>query len=163
MRVLSLTIAALAVTAQAAEPVDTSRWVGANYTPAYCSNQVQLWHDLRPDVIDRELAAARKHLGITTLRVYLHNMVYNAEKDAFLKRIEQFLVICERHGIRPGFVFFDDCWNHKGVTLESPSPIKGRHNGRWAVCPQDAIELTIEDEGFVAQAIARLESSVDLS
>ena len=56
MRLISLTIAALAVAAGAAEPVDTSRWVGANYTPAYCSNQVQLWHDFRPNVIDRELA-----------------------------------------------------------------------------------------------------------
>ncbi|MCK4291669.1 MAG: DUF1080 domain-containing protein, partial [Planctomycetes bacterium] len=33
---------------------------------------------------------------------------------------------------------FDDCWNRKGVILESPPPIKGRHNGRWAACPQDA-------------------------
>jgi len=115
----------------------TAGWVGSNYTPAYCVNAVQLWHDFRPEVIEKELAAAERHFGITTLRVYLHNIPYDAEKEQFLARIEQFLAICHRHGIRPGFVFFDDCWNHKGVTLESPPPVKGRHNGRWAACPQD--------------------------
>ncbi|NQU24114.1 MAG: DUF1080 domain-containing protein [Candidatus Nealsonbacteria bacterium] len=120
-----------------AAPYETAGWVGANYTPAYCVNAVQLWHDFRPDVIDKELAAAHKHFGVTSLRVYLHNIPYDAEKEQFLANIERFLVICDRHGIRPGFVFFDDCWTRTGVTLESPPPIKGRHNGRWAVCPQD--------------------------
>ncbi len=123
--------------AGASGPVDTSSWVGSNYTPAYASNQVQMWHDFRPDVIEKELAAAERYYGINTLRVYLHNMVYDAEKDLLLKRIEQFLEICRRHGIRPGFVFFDDCWNHKGVTLSPQPPVKGRHNGRWAAL-QDA-------------------------
>ena len=117
--------------------MNTSSWVGSNYTPAYASNQVQMWHDFRPDVIEKELAAAERYYGINTLRVYLHNMVYDAEKDLLLKRIEQFLEICRRHGIRPGFVFFDDCWNHKGVTLSPQPPVKGRHNGRWAAL-QDA-------------------------
>src|SRR5512135_1836415 len=88
-------------------PTDTSSWIGTNYTPAYASNQVQMWHDFRPEVIERELAAARRYYGINTLRVYLHNMVYDAEKEIFLKRIEEFLVICQRHAIRPGFTFFD--------------------------------------------------------
>jgi len=124
-------------TTRSVGPYDTSAWIGTNYTPAYCSNQVQLWHDFRPEVIDKELAAAVRHLGINTLRVYLHNMVYEAEKDKFLQRIEQFLAICDKHGIRPGFTFFDDCWNHAGVTLEPQPPIPGRHNGRWAAL-QDA-------------------------
>lgn len=119
------------------EPYDTSGWVGANYTPAYCVNAVQHWHDFRPEVVDRELAAAREYFGITSLRVYLHNIPYDAEKETFLANIERFLAICDRHGIRPGFCFFDDCWNHKDVNLESPPPVKGRHNGRWAACPQD--------------------------
>jgi len=127
----------LSCRALAAEPFQTAGWVGSNYTPASCVNAVQLWHDFRPEVIEKELAAAKKFFGITTLRVYLHNIPHAAEKDGFLANIEEFLTICDRHDIRPGFVFFDDCWNHKGVTLESPPPIKGRHNGRWAACPQD--------------------------
>lgn len=121
-----------------ATPHETARWVGTNYTPAYAVNQVQFWHDYRPEVIDNELAAAKKYFGITTLRVYLHNIPYDAEKETFLDRIEQFLVICNRHGIRPGFTFFDDCHRHEGIFLEEPTePVKGYHNGRWAACPQD--------------------------
>ena len=135
---IALLAALLPSVAFPGEPFQTAGWVGANYTPAYCSNQVQLWHDFRPEVIDRELAAAKRHLAITSLRVYLHSLVYEAERDAFLQRIDRFLAICDRHGIRPGFVFFDDCWNHKGVTLDPQPPVKGRHNGRWAACPQDA-------------------------
>ncbi len=120
-----------------AGPFDTSKWVGANYTPAYAVNQVQMWHDFRPDVVGRELAAAEKHFGITTLRVYLHYIVYRAEKEKFLSNIEKFLVICDRHGIRPGFTFFDDCWNHSGIELEFKPPVDGLHNGRWAAV-QDA-------------------------
>ncbi|MCB1124943.1 MAG: DUF1080 domain-containing protein [Verrucomicrobiae bacterium] len=113
-------------------PYDTSKWVGANYTPAYAANQIQMWHEFKPDIIERELAAAERHLGLTTLRVYLHNLVYDAEPMALLARIETFLQICDRHGVRPGFTFFDDCWNHTNITLQTEAPVDGRHNGRWA-------------------------------
>jgi len=113
-------------------PHDTSGWIGTNYTPAYAVNAVQMWHDFRPDVIDRELAAAKEHFALTTLRVYLHYIVYRKEKAQLLVRIERFLQICRKHGIRPGFVFFDDCWQHKGITLRARPPVDGRHNGRWA-------------------------------
>jgi hypothetical protein len=118
-------------------PYDTSKWVGANYTPVYAANHVQMWHEFKPDAIERELAAAQKHLGITSLRVYLHNIVYDAEREPFLARLEEFLKICDRHGIKPGFTFFDDCWNHKDITLQTGPPVDGRHNGRWAAL-QDA-------------------------
>jgi endo-1,4-beta-mannosidase len=117
---------------------DTSTWVGANYTPAYAVNQVQFWHDFRPDVVERDLAAAERYFGITTLRVYLHNINFDEEKDVFLANIESFLKICNRHGIKPGFTFFDDCHRHEGIFLDKPTePVKGYHNGRWAACPQD--------------------------
>ena len=126
-----------AVKAEAKKQYDTSTWIGSNYTPAYAANQIQMWHKFKPEVIDRELAAAVKHFGINTLRVYLHNIAYDNEKDVFLARIGEFLKICDRHGIRPGFTFFDDCWNHKDIALETPPPVDGRHNGRWAAL-QDA-------------------------
>ena len=133
-----ISIVGLSWATLSAEPHDTSTWVGANYTPAYAVSAVHFWHDFRPDVVEKELAAAKKYYGITTVRVYLHNIPYDAEKEKFLDRIEQFLVICDRHGIKPGFTFFDDCHWHEGIFLEEPTePIKGYHNGRWAACPQD--------------------------
>jgi hypothetical protein len=132
-----------------AAPHQTAGWVGANYTPAYAVNQVQFWHDFRPDVVERELAAAKKYFGITTLRVYLHNINFDEEKDTFLANIETFLQICDRHGIKPGFTFFDDCHRHDGIFLDEPTePIKGYHNGRWAACPQDRDRDPDEPEKF---------------
>ena len=116
----------------------TDGLVGTNYTPAYAVNQVQFWHDFRPDVVEKELAAAQAHFGISSLRVYLHNINFDEEKDLFLSNLEKFLKICEKHGIKPGFVFFDDCHRHSGIFLDKPTnPVKGWHNGRWAACPQD--------------------------
>ncbi len=115
----------------------TDGLVGANYTPAYAVNQVQFWHDFRAEVVERELAAAHKYFGIKTLRVYLHNINFDEEKDVFFAYLEKFLTICEKHGIRPGFVFFDDCHREDGIFLDRPTtPVKGFHNGRWAWCPQ---------------------------
>ena len=149
-RVLLLTVILLATCMPAesplpaAEPYQTAGWVGSNYTPAFCVNQVQLWHEFQPEVIEKELAAAEKYYGLTSLRVYLHNIPYDAEKEAFLGRIDEFLAICHRHGIRPGFTFFDDCHRHEGITLDAQPPVKGWHNGRWAACPQD-VERTDEN------------------
>jgi len=129
---------AFASGASAKGPHQTASWVGANYTAAYAANQVQFWHDFRPKVIETELAAAKKYFGITSLRVYLHNINYDKEKAVFLANIEAFLKICDRNGIKPGFVFFDDCHRHADIFLDRPTePIKGYHNGRWAACPQD--------------------------
>ena len=61
--------------------------IGANYTPAYAVNQIQFWHDFRVKVVEKELAAAKKYFGISTLRVYLHNINFDEEKDLFLANI----------------------------------------------------------------------------
>ena len=115
----------------------TDGLVGCNYTPAYAVNQVQFWHDFRAKVVEKELAAARKYFGISTLRVYMHNINFDEEKQVFLANLEKFLVICDKYGIRPGFVFFDGCHRHEGIFLDKPTkPVSGFHNGRWAQCPQ---------------------------
>ena len=122
---------------QARSNPPTDGCIGTNYTPAYAVNQVQFWHDFRPEVVDRELAAAQRYFGISSLRVYLHNINFDQEKEVFLANIERFLAICHRHGIKPGFVFFDDCHREAGIFLDRPTtPVKGYHNGRWACCPQ---------------------------
>ena len=51
-----LAILSLCCCPSSAAPHETAGWVGANYTPAYCVNAVQLWHDFRGDVVDKELA-----------------------------------------------------------------------------------------------------------
>jgi hypothetical protein len=115
----------------------TDGLVGSNYTPAYAVNQVQFWHDFRPEVVDKELAAASKYFGISTLRVYLHDINFFQDKENLLGNIKKFLTICAKHGIRPGFVFFDGCHRHEGIYLDKPTePVSGFHNSRWAQSPQ---------------------------
>jgi len=115
----------------------TDGLIGTNYTPAYAVNQVQFWHDFRPEVVDRELAAARKWFGISTLRVFLHDINFFQERPVLMANLERFLRIADRHGIRPGFVFFDGCHRADGIYLDRPTaPVPGFHNGRWAQSPQ---------------------------
>jgi hypothetical protein len=121
-----------------AQPFTTEKWVGTNYTPAYACNQVQFWHDFRADVVEKELAAAQKYFALNTLRVYLHPINFEQDKKNFFKNLETFISICNKHGIKPGFTFFDDCHRHEGIYLDKPTePVKGYHNGRWAASPQD--------------------------
>ena len=75
----------------------TDGLVGTNYTPAYAVNQVQFWHDFRPKVVEKELAAAQKHFGISTLRVYLHNINFDEENKVFMANLEKFMTICDKH------------------------------------------------------------------
>lgn len=71
---------------KAPPPYDTSRWVGANYTPAYCVNQVQMWHEFRGDaglifrVNDPGKGNDRMrgyYAGFTTDKLYLGRMNNN--------------------------------------------------------------------------------------
>ena len=125
--------------AEAAHFIDTSDWYGAQYTPTPAGNQ--LWwyeYDKYEPIVKFELANAVAQYGFTTLRMFLHNMVYDAAPKMLLSNIDKFLTLCQSLGIRPGFTFFDDCWSHTGATIpDSCVPVKGRHNGCWMACPQD--------------------------
>ena len=48
-----------------------------------------------PVTIDRELGWA-KDLGMNIMRVFLHNIPYENDKEGFLKRINEFLVVLEK-------------------------------------------------------------------
>ncbi|HKN59319.1 MAG TPA: hypothetical protein VJV97_10730, partial [Gemmatimonadaceae bacterium] len=63
-----------------------------------------------PQTIDRELGWAES-LGFNTMRVFLHNLLWQQDSAGFLNRIDQFLTIAQRHHIRPMFVLFDAVWD----------------------------------------------------
>jgi len=70
--------------------------VGCNFTPSTAGNQLEMWHaaTFDPETIDRELGWAAG-LGMNAIRVYLHDLVFDADGDAFLERIDRVL---ERFG-----------------------------------------------------------------
>eukprot|EP00927_Polykrikos_kofoidii_P012849 TRINITY_DN15577_c0_g2_i1.p1 TRINITY_DN15577_c0_g2~~TRINITY_DN15577_c0_g2_i1.p1 ORF type:complete len:560 (-),score=80.06 TRINITY_DN15577_c0_g2_i1:8-1513(-) len=120
--------------------------VGAEYTPWRAPNE--LWwheyHNYRADVI-REIKFAKEVMGFTTLRIFLHSMLYADNAEKLKTNMADFLDICGQEGFTAGFVFFDDCWNHAGADLrEQCVPKKGLHNGCWMASPQD-IERTNVD------------------
>jgi hypothetical protein len=75
-----LVILVVAVAGLAAAAPDLERWIGAEYTPARASNQLRWWtFDEYEADVRRELAAARRHLGYTALRMFLHSSLFDAD------------------------------------------------------------------------------------
>ncbi len=144
-------LSVLLIVMQNANAQNTKRWstekanawyaklpwmVGANYTPANAINQLEFWQaeTFDPATIDKELGWA-EGLGMTTLRVYLHDLAWKQDAKGFKKRIDIFLGIAAKHHIRPLLVFFDDCWNANGAIGTQPAPKPGVHNSGWLRSP----------------------------
>lgn len=110
--------------------------VGCNYIPHTAINQIEMWQASTwdPETIDKELGWAAS-IGMNTLRVYLHDLVYSSDKEGLYARMDQFLTICKKHGIRPFFVFFDDCHYPDPKLGPQPLPVKRWHNSGWVNCP----------------------------
>ena len=81
--------------------------VGCNYVPSYAINQFEFWQPetFNPEIIDRELGYAES-IGFNTLRIYLHEMLWYADKDGFKSRINQFMDMAEKHGQKLIITFF---------------------------------------------------------
>ena len=86
--------------------------VGSNYIPATAINELEMWQadTFDPQQIDKELGWA-EGLGMNTMRVFLHDLLWQQDAAGFRKRIDTFLQIAARHKIRPMFVLFDSCWD----------------------------------------------------
>jgi hypothetical protein len=116
---------------------DAQPWlVGCNFTPSTAVNQLEMWQaeTFDPDTIDRELGWAAD-LGFNLVRVFLHDLVWKDDAAGFRDRIDQFLGIADRHGIRAMPVLFDDCWFPDPKSGPQPAPVPGVHNSRWAQSP----------------------------
>lgn len=114
--------------------------IGVNYSPASAVNQLEFWQadTFAPDEIDKELGWAAQ-LGINTVRVYLHDLAWKTDRQGLLDRVDQFLAIADKHGIRPLFVPLDDVWNPYPKAGKQPAPRPGVHNSQWVQSPGRAI------------------------
>ena len=86
--------------------------VGCNYIPSNAINQLEMWQadTFDPATIDRELGWAAS-LGFTSVRVFLHDLLWQQDREGFLKRLDQFLAIAERHHIGVMLVPLDGVWD----------------------------------------------------
>jgi hypothetical protein len=114
--------------------------VGANFLPSNAINELEMWQPgtFDPAEIDRELGWA-EGLGMTTMRVFLHNLLWEQDSAGFQHRLDQFLAIASKHHIRPMFVLFDSCWDPDPKLGPQRPPIPGVHNSGWVQAPGRAI------------------------
>nr|CAA9536989.1 MAG: GH5_13 / GH5 [uncultured Segetibacter sp.] len=116
--------------------------VGGNYTPAYSINQLEFWQKESFDTarINTEFTWA-ENIGMNTMRVFLHDLLYQQDSTGFYDRINQFLTIANRHHIKIMFVLFDSCWDPFPKLGKQREPTPGVHNSGWVQSP-GAIALT---------------------
>jgi len=110
--------------------------VGSNFIPATAINQLEMWQaeTFDPQRIDLELGWAER-IGMNTMRVFLHDLAYQQDRQGFNRRLDQFLTIAERHHIRPLLVVFDSCWDPFPTVGKQHSPVPGLHNSGWVQSP----------------------------
>ena len=110
--------------------------VGSNYTPANAINELEMWQGetFDPARIDLEFGWA-EHIGMNTMRVFLHNLVWEKDAAGFKQRINTFLGIADKHHIKILFVLFDSCWDPNPVLGPQHPPIPGVHNSGWVQAP----------------------------
>lgn len=110
--------------------------VGSNYLPASAINQLEMWQKdtFDPKRIDLELGWA-EGLGMNTMRVFLHDLVWSQDSAGFKSRIGEFLDIASKHKIKPIFVFFDSCWDPAPALGKQHEPKPGVHNSGWVQSP----------------------------
>ena len=151
-------------------PLQANTWyeqqpwlVGCNFIPSTAANQLEMWQPetFDPEAIERELGWAAT-LGMNSVRVYLHDLLWEADAEGFLHRIDQFLDLAHQQGIRTLLVFFDDCWYDHPQIGPQPEPVPGVHNARWVMSPGS---VAIDDkrawprlEAFVRGVIRRFAS-----
>ncbi len=149
---LTLTLAGLASPVPPAPaPAAAARWseaqanawyakqpwlVGSNYIPADAINELEMWQaeTFDPKTIDKELGWA-EGLGMTTMRVFLHDLPWKQDAAGYQHRIDQFLTIADRHHIKPLFVLFDSCWDPNPKLGPQHAPTPGVHNSGWLQAP----------------------------
>ena len=116
-------------------------WIlGANYVPATAINELEMWQadTFDPRRIDLELGWAEA-IGMNTMRVFLHDLLWQQDAPGFRQRIDTFLTIATRHHIRTLFVLFDSVWDPDPHLGPQHAPLPGVHNSGWVQSPGAAV------------------------
>jgi len=111
---------------------------GCNYLPRTAVNMTEMWQadTFDPKTIDQELGWA-EDAGYNSLRVFLQYLVWQDDAEGLKKRIDEFLTIAGKHGIRTMFILFCDCaFAGKEPYLgKQDDPVPGVHNSGWVPSP----------------------------
>ena len=110
--------------------------VGSNFVPATAINELEMWQadTFDPKRIDAELGWAES-LGMNTMRVFLHDLLWQQDAEGFKRRLNTFLEIAAKHHIKPIFVLFDSVWDPNPQLGKQRAPRPGVHNSGWLQSP----------------------------
>jgi hypothetical protein len=116
------------------------KWgAGCNFYPSNAINQLEMWQEetFSPELIDHEMGLM-EDIGMSIARIYLHDLVYEADPAGFKARMDKVLSIASSHGIRVLYTFFDDCWYPEPKLGKQPEPRPSMHNSGWQRSPADS-------------------------
>ncbi len=111
---------------------------GFNYLPRTAVNWTEMWQrsTFDPETMAQELGWAAES-GYNTLRTNLPFVVWQHDRDGLISRIEQFLDICHKVGIKVMLTPMDDCGfsgDHPYIGQQK-QPVSGLHNSQAAASP----------------------------
>jgi hypothetical protein len=120
--------------------------VGCNFTPSSAINQLETWQaeTWDPTTIDRELGWAQQ-LGFTSVRVFLHDLLWEQDHEGFLKRMDEFLAMADKHHVGVMFVLFDSVWDPNPKLGKQRDPQPHVHNSGWVQSPGVAALTNLTD------------------
>lgn len=145
---------------------------GYNYVPANAISYTEMFmpYNFDPALIERELKLSQE-IGFNCMRVVLPFVVWEHDPVDFKRRLETFLGLCQKHGLRLMPALFDDCgfgpvsdpvygqqpevvvgWYANGWT-PSPGHTLGRDVAQWSrlrVYVQDIIRTFRDDPRILA-------------
>lgn len=109
---------------------------GCNYLPRSAVNSTEMWQreSFDPRTIDQELGWA-KRCGLNSVRVFVQYIVYEADPEGLIERMERFLEIADGHRISVMFILLDDCFKPEPKLGKQPDPVPGVHNSQWTSSP----------------------------
>lgn len=128
--------------------VNNNEWlVGSNFIPSNSINELEMFQKESFDLnkINIELGYANS-LGFNSMRVFLHNLLWENDSKTFLNILEQFLEVSEKNNIKIMFVLLDSCWNAYPKLGKQPDPIPYVHNSQWVQAP--GIDIVNDPEQF---------------
>jgi hypothetical protein len=76
---------------------------------------------------------------MNTMRVFLHNLAWKQDRAGFIKRMDQFLRVADKHHIRIMFVLLDSVWDPNPQIGKQRAPKPHVHNSGWLQAPGAAV------------------------
>ncbi|WP_263417771.1 cellulase family glycosylhydrolase [Terriglobus albidus] len=114
--------------------------VGSNFLPVDAINELEMFQreTYNPAEIDKEFGWAES-TGMNTMRIFLHDLLWQQDAAGFKQRLDNLLTIGARHHIKPVLVLFDSCWDPDPKLGPQHPPIPGIHNSGWVQSPGIAL------------------------